>query len=200
VSFSWGKKESTESSFGSGESDEAAPLTRAAARPRARPAPKARRGGLLPPCKTSPAAGLDLPIDLDRDLIYLHLPIDLDFDLLLHLDLDLDLGFDLLLHLDFDLLLHLDLLPGADSSTRTPRDDFRCQNPECRRRTLRAHAHHKILRSKGGGDSGENGDTHCPSCHLRLVHAGRIAVEERQLEGVGPVQLWRYPGRVVVVF
>ena len=80
------------------------------------------------------------------------------------------------------------------------RDDFRCQNPECRRRTLRAHAHHKLKRSEGGNDSGENGDTHCPSCHLRLIHAGRVAVEELRLDGVGRVQLWRYPGRVVVVF
>ena len=80
------------------------------------------------------------------------------------------------------------------------RDDFRCQNPECRRRTLRAHAHHKHARAKGGNDKLENGDSHCPSCHLRLIHAGRVAVEEIQLEGVGPVQIWRYPGRVVVVF
>jgi len=80
------------------------------------------------------------------------------------------------------------------------RDDFRCQNPECRRRTLRAHAHHKRKRSEGGNSKPENGDTHCPSCHLRLIHARRVAVEEIHLDGVGPVQLWRYPGRAVVVF
>ena len=80
------------------------------------------------------------------------------------------------------------------------RDDFRCQNPECRRRTLRAHAHHHHERRMGGDDSPENGKTVDPSCHLRLIHAGRVTVEELQLEGLGLVELWRYPGRVVVVF
>ncbi len=79
------------------------------------------------------------------------------------------------------------------------RDDFRCQNPECRRRTLRTHAHHKHQRQEGGDDSPGNGDTLCPSCHLRLIHAGRVAMEEIHLEGMGLVLVWRYPGRVVVV-
>ena len=80
------------------------------------------------------------------------------------------------------------------------RDDFRCQNPECRRRGLRNHAHHKVLRSQHGGDSMKNGETLCTSCHLRLIHSGRVTLEEIPLEGMGLVQVWRYPGRVVVVF
>ncbi len=99
------------------------------------------------------------------------------------------------------------------------RDDFRCQNPECRRRTLRAHAHHHHERNKGGGNQLWNGKTVDPSCHLRLIHAGRVTVEEIKLEGLPQVvhgarpirwwlpsdegralELWRYPGRVVVVF
>ncbi len=99
------------------------------------------------------------------------------------------------------------------------RDDFRCQNPECRRRTLRVHAHHCHERNKGGGNQLWNGITACPACHLRLIHAGRVTVEEIELEGLPRVvhgarrirwrlpsdewralEIWRYPGRVVVVF
>lgn len=74
------------------------------------------------------------------------------------------------------------------------RDRFTCQNPECGRCTLRAHAHHYIFKSKGGGDSLENGICLCPACHLRLLHAGRISVERH-----GDLHIWTYPGRRVVV-
>ena len=39
-----------------------------------------------------------------------------------------------------------------------------------------------------------------PSCHIRLVHAGRVTVEELRPDGLGLVQFWRHPGRTVVVF
>jgi len=99
------------------------------------------------------------------------------------------------------------------------RDDFRCQNPECRRRMLRAHAHHCHERNKGGGNQLWNGKTLCKPCHLRLIHAGRVTVEDMKLEGLPQFvhrarqirwwlpsdewrapELWRYPGRVVLVF
>jgi 5-methylcytosine-specific restriction endonuclease McrA len=60
---------------------------------------------------------------------------------------------------------------------------------ECGRRTLRAQAHHRVPRSEGGSDALENGDTVCKPCHLRLIHTGRVTVEQ-----VGENHIWWYPG------
>ena len=75
------------------------------------------------------------------------------------------------------------------------RAHFVCQNPECGRQNLRMEAHHIHFKSKGGSDELNNGIALCRACHLRLVHAGRVSVEQ-----VGEALVWRFPGRVVVVF
>jgi hypothetical protein len=73
------------------------------------------------------------------------------------------------------------------------RDRHRCRNPECRRPTARAHAHHMLFRSLGGSDAHGNGVTQCMSCHLRGCHGGAMSVER-----VGNVIVWSYPGRRVL--
>jgi hypothetical protein len=73
------------------------------------------------------------------------------------------------------------------------RDRYRCRNPECRRPTARAHAHHLLFRSLGGSDAWENGVTQCGSCHLRGCHGGAFSVER-----VGTALVWSYPGRRVL--
>jgi len=71
---------------------------------------------------------------------------------------------------------------------------YTCQNPECRRRSLRNHVHHDQPRSLGGTDADDNLRCLCPSCHLRLVHGGFMAIER-----VGDAHVYLYPGRAVVV-
>ncbi len=71
----------------------------------------------------------------------------------------------------------------------------RCENPECRRRTLRLDAHHVHFRSLGGDDTAENGLALCRSCHLRLVHSGRASVVR-----VGEAVVWSWADRQTVVF
>ncbi len=56
------------------------------------------------------------------------------------------------------------------------RDHFTCVNPECGARSLRAQVHHRVFRSHGGTDSPANLQTHCPACHLRLIHSGHLRV------------------------
>ncbi len=75
------------------------------------------------------------------------------------------------------------------------RDGWCCQNPECRRRSLRLEAHHIVFRSEGGGDEPENLVTLCRACHLRGVHTGviRLTWEEDRL-------VWDYPGRRIIQF
>jgi hypothetical protein len=86
------------------------------------------------------------------------------------------------------------------------RDGFECQNPECRRTTLRTEAHHIHWRSRGGSDDLDNGVTVCRVCHLRGIHTGiagappRIVVEPIMLDGMSAL-LWTYiDGRQVMVF
>jgi hypothetical protein len=49
---------------------------------------------------------------------------------------------------------------------------FTCQNPRCRRRSLRTHPHHLHQRQHGGSDAGANLVTLCHGCHLRGIHSG----------------------------
>ncbi|RME25113.1 MAG: HNH endonuclease [Deltaproteobacteria bacterium] len=74
------------------------------------------------------------------------------------------------------------------------RSDHTCENPECRRRTIKVHVHHVTPRSLGGSDDPDNLCCLCPSCHLRLVHGGFMAIE--RVEGA---DVFLYPGRAVVV-
>lgn len=92
-------------------------------------------------------------------------------------------------------LLSLKIPPQRGFGVVKERDDFVCSNPECRRRALRNHAHHRDWRSHGGGNEPDNGECQCGSCHLRLTHAGHVRQEK-----VGEAWVWHYPGRVVTVF
>ncbi|MBW1880821.1 MAG: HNH endonuclease [Deltaproteobacteria bacterium] len=80
------------------------------------------------------------------------------------------------------------------------RDGYRCTNPECGRLCLRNEAHHLVQRSEGGADEEQNGATVCRVCHLRGIHAGKVAVV-RLVVGGAEALLWRFPdGRQVMVF
>lgn len=100
-------------------------------------------------------------------------------------------------------LLAIQLPPQRGFGRVKERDRFVCANPECRRRALRNHAHHlrfpRHLRRAGVDDTLENGACVCPSCHLRLIHAGHARVERGVVDGVGPALIWTFPGRVVTV-
>ncbi|MBT3220995.1 MAG: HNH endonuclease, partial [Proteobacteria bacterium] len=87
------------------------------------------------------------------------------------------------------------------------RDGFQCQNPECRRTTLRTEAHHIHWRSRGGSDDLSNGVTVCRVCHLRGLHTGtaeappRIVIEPIVLGNYLSALLWTYTdGRQVLAF
>ena len=75
------------------------------------------------------------------------------------------------------------------------RDGWCCQNPECRRRSLRVEAHHIVFRSEGGSDEPENLVTLCRACHLRGIHTGTLRVARE-----GDTLVWEMPGRRTVVF
>jgi hypothetical protein len=90
-------------------------------------------------------------------------------------------------------LEHTRLEPQRGFGRVKERDRHRCRNPECRRPTARAQAHHVVFRSHGGSDAHENGVTQCTPCHLRGVHGGAFSVER-----VSGALVWSYPGRRVV--
>ena len=75
------------------------------------------------------------------------------------------------------------------------RDRYVCQNPRCRRRSLRNQAHHVVFRSLGGSDDPSNGLCVCRACHLRGIHTGAF-----QVFFEGDDLVWRYPDGVVRVF
>jgi len=75
-----------------------------------------------------------------------------------------------------------------------PASDYTCANPECRSRSLRVQVHHVQPRALGGTDDDANLRCLCPSCHLRLVHGGFMAIEV-----VDGADVFLYPGRAVVV-
>ncbi len=82
--------------------------------------------------------------------------------------------------------------PGRRGPRR--RADYTCENPECRRRTIKIHVHHITPRSLGGSDDTDNLCCLCPSCHLRLVHGGFMAIER-----LDDADVFLYPHRAVVV-
>jgi hypothetical protein len=55
-------------------------------------------------------------------------------------------------------------------------DQFTCQNPRCRRRTLEVHPHHMEQRQHGGSDEPRNLVTLCKACHLRGIHSGQMDI------------------------
>ena len=79
-----------------------------------------------------------------------------------------------------------------------------CQNPECRRVTLRNQVHHIWHREHGGTDDSDNLVTVCKSCHLRLIHGGHVQVFRVAADGGDQALVWRFAargtrGRIVVV-
>ena len=65
-----------------------------------------------------------------------------------------------------------------------------CQNPECRRITVRNQVHHIWHREHGGSDDEDNLITACKSCHLRLIHGGHVEVFRLE-----DALVWRYGAR-----
>ena len=99
------------------------------------------------------------------------------------------------------LFVRPDLLPAADyllSVVAEPRetgarkvvvhDGYICQNPRCRRRTLRVHHHHLLAREHGGTDDPWNIVTLCPACHLRGVHSRKLVVKR-----IDDWLIWTWP-------
>jgi hypothetical protein len=74
-------------------------------------------------------------------------------------------------------------------------DGWVCQNPRCRRLTLRVHVHHLVERQHGGTDDLWNVITLCPACHLRQIHSGRMSVVRK---GDWLVWSWRDGGSVLM--
>jgi 5-methylcytosine-specific restriction endonuclease McrA len=68
-------------------------------------------------------------------------------------------------------------------------DCYCCQNPRCRRITIRVHTHHIDPRFFGGGDQPWNLIALCPSCHLRGIHSDRM-----RLVRIGDWLVWSWPG------
>jgi len=55
------------------------------------------------------------------------------------------------------------------------RDRYRCMSPVCSRTDVTPH--HLTFRSRGGGEEAENLSSVCSTCHLDLVHGGRMVAE-----------------------
>src|SRR5690606_37402115 len=55
------------------------------------------------------------------------------------------------------------------------RDRHRCASPVCTRRDVTPH--HLVFRSRGGGEEPSNLISLCVTCHLELLHGGRLGSE-----------------------
>ncbi len=86
------------------------------------------------------------------------------------------------------------LLDHLQPAPPRPTGNYTCDNPECRRRTIKIHVHHITPRSLNGSDDPDNLCCLCPSCHLRLVHGGFMAIER-----LDDADVFLYPDRAVVV-
>ena len=85
-------------------------------------------------------------------------------------------------------------LPAEHGIRKTAkRDRYTCQNPLCRRRTLRVQVHHIQEQGKGGSDDPDNLITLCPHCHLRGVHSKNLEVTRS-----GDFLTWRWPQQPAV--
>ena len=75
-------------------------------------------------------------------------------------------------------------------------DCYCCQNPRCRKITIRVHAHHIWFREDLGPDDEWNLIALCPSCHLRGIHSWRM-----RLVRIGDWLVWTYgDGGVAIVW
>jgi len=96
-------------------------------------------------------------------------------------------------------LEHVVLPPQRGFAKVKERDGFTCQNPECRRKTLRVEAHHEQPRALGGDDDPGNLLSACRPCHLRGIHTGtaerppRITTAKVRV-GDTPAILWTFAG------
>jgi len=94
---------------------------------------------------------------------------------------------------------HVVLPPQRGVGKIKERDGYTCQNPECRRTTLRVEAHHERPRALGGSDDPLNLISLCRPCHLRGVHTGtaerppRITTAKVRV-GDTPALLWTFAG------
>ena len=74
------------------------------------------------------------------------------------------------------------------------RDRWKCASPVCR--STNVTPHHLRFRSRGGGEERSNLVSLCETCHLSLVHGGKLRVVrvggELEWEAAG----WRVSGRV----
>jgi 5-methylcytosine-specific restriction endonuclease McrA len=66
-------------------------------------------------------------------------------------------------------------------------DCYCCQNPRCRRTTIRVQSHHIWFQEHQGPDDDWNLVALCPSCHLRGVHSARM-----RLVRIGDWLVWTY--------
>jgi hypothetical protein len=83
-------------------------------------------------------------------------------------------------------------LPNEHGIRKTVVHDQRCcQNPRCRRTTIRLHVHHII---PGGPDDPWNLIALCPSCHLRGIHSARM-----RLVRFGDWLVWTWPDGGAVI-
>jgi hypothetical protein len=88
-----------------------------------------------------------------------------------------------------DYLLSIVTEPRETGARKVVAHDGRvCQNPRCRRRTLRVHHHHIVAREHGGTDDPWNIVTLCPACHLRGIHSRRLSVER-----IDDWLIWTWP-------
>jgi hypothetical protein len=75
-------------------------------------------------------------------------------------------------------------------------DCYCCQNPRCRKITIRVHSHHIWFQEHGGPDDDWNLIALCPSCHLRGIHSARM-----RLVRIGDWLVWTYgDGGVAIVY
>jgi hypothetical protein len=88
-----------------------------------------------------------------------------------------------------DYVLETVVLPPVYGTRRmVEHDRYTCQNPRCRRITLRVHPHHMDQRQHGGTDHPANIVTLCPACHLRGIHSNQMSVVRR-----GDWLVWTWP-------
>lgn len=74
------------------------------------------------------------------------------------------------------------------------RDRYICQNPRCRRCTIRVHPHHIVPQLYGDDDDPSNIVTLCPACHLRGIHSYWMSVVR-----IDDWLVWSWPDGGVVL-
>ena len=96
-----------------------------------------------------------------------------------------------------DYMLETVVLPPKHGHRSTVEHDcFICQNPRCRRRTVRLHPHHMDEQRYGINHHPANLVGLCPGCHLRGIHSDWMLVKR-----IGDWLVWTYAdGGVVIMY